>query len=409
MVNPFDDAYNFVMSIKRRNFIGMSGLGFLTSLNSAFSNSTEIDGDKDGEELVQPPVVMAPREDGVEIVWMVPGLKKGYVEFGLTPQLGSVASATPWGLRPANEEVIKVRLDGLEPGKVYYYRTVTESFSRKNPSVNRSEVRTFKTLSSSQAKTRFSVWNDTHERQETIEKLNQVTPKSDFLLWNGDISNDWKRAEHVAPTVLYPGNVDFTKEHPLVVVRGNHDMRGAYAYKFEQVAATDNGLPWCAFRSGPVAFLCLDTGEDKADDNPALHGRVACEPMRKEQAKWMRKVLQHPQMKQAPYRVVCCHIPLRGQDEEVKRSYDYFSKRSRDLWHSELVKWGAQLVISGHVHKAHHLPATKAFPYHQLVGGGPRVEQATLITGDADEQSMVVRVSDLSGRELHKLTLRPIS
>lgn len=389
--------------MKRRNFIGMTGVGALASVSSYGA-----DEGKEKPDRGIPPVVMAPREDGVEIGWLVSGLRKGYVEYGKTESLGEVARATDWGLRPAGDEVVRVRLDGLETGTEYFYRVVSETFDRKEPNVVRGNLRKFKTLSSKSESTRFSIWNDTHCRKETIEKLNGMTPKSDFLLWNGDISNDWYMEDEVAATILHPGEVDFTERHPLFVLRGNHDLRGTYAYKVEEVAATPSGLPWFAFRSGPVAVLCMDTGEDKDDDNPYLFGRVACEPMRQAQAAWLDEVTKVLEIKNAPYRLVCCHIPLRGLKEGVKRSYDHHSQRSRDLWHTSLVKWGAQLVISGHTHHPYLLDSDESMPYRQLVGGGPKIEEATLITGEADAKSLRVCSTLTTGKVVNEVELKPI-
>jgi len=60
-------------------------------------------------------------------------------------------------------------------------------------------------------------------------------------------------------------------------------------------------------------------------------------------------------MRHAPFRVVFCRIPLGWLDESVqdysKTGFDRHSGRSRDGWHAALVRWRAQLVISGHTHQ----------------------------------------------------------
>ena len=313
------------------------------------------------------PVVMAPRTDGVEIVWRISGLAKGYVEYGTTEKLGNVAHNDGWGLRPAGKEVIRVRLDGLEEGTTYHYRVITEGYDKKSPQKETGPTRRFRTLSATAENTSFCVWNDTHKHNETIVKLASITPASDFLLWNGDISNDWYREGDVAETLLTPGGIesaiDFTAASPLLLVRGNHDVRGTLAYQVEDYSPTPDGKPWCAFRSGPVAVICMDTGEDKSDDHPHLFGRVACEPMRKEEASWLARTIERPEIKNAPYRIVFCHIPLRWIDETTDYGFDHFSRRSRELWHDSLVKWGTQVVISGHTHRDAFLEPNEAFPY----------------------------------------------
>ncbi len=363
--------------MERRQFIQLTAVGSV--VGASVASKTEVQAKDPGRKPTLAhghPVVMAPRTDGVEIVWRVGELAKGYVEYGITEELGEVARNDGWGLRPAGTEVIKVRLDGLEPGTTYHYRVVTENFDSKIPKIETGDLRTFRTLSRSANSTSFSVWNDTHKHNDTIRQLHVMTPKSDFLLWNGDICNDWNQAGEVAENIITPaGGADFTAKSPLIILRGNHDLRGTFAYQQQDVTATPDGTPWCVFRSGPVAVIGLDTGEDKPDDHPYLFGRVACEPMRREQAAWLEETIERPEIKNAPYRLVFCHIPLRWTDEQTDHGYDYFSRRSRDLWHAPLVKWGAQLVISGHTHRDAYIEANDTFPYAQLVGGGPKMDQ----------------------------------
>lgn len=256
------------------------------------------------------------------------------------------------------------------------------------------------------------VWNDTHVNNATIGQLHAKTPAEvDFLLWNGDICNDWHKDETLVPTLLHPAGTDFTAQRPLAFVWGNHDLRGAYGYRLPDYVAAPDGRSYFAFRSGPVAVVCLNTGEDKADDHPSFKGRVACEPLREEQAAWLREhVMQTPELRDAPYRVVFCHIPLRWIDENMEgRTYDFFSGRSRALWHDALVEWGAQVIISGHMHEHAWMDATKEFPYAQLVGGGPKPEAATFMEGDADAARLRLITRDLSGKVLRQNEFKPLT
>ena len=131
--------------------------------------------------------------------------------------------------------------------------------------------------------------------------------------------------------------------------------------------------------------------------------------MRREEAEWLAKVIEQPEIKNAPYRVVCCHIPLRWIDEATKHSYDHYSKRSRDLWHESLVKWGTQIVISGHTHRDAQIEANTEFPYAQLVGGGPKMTQARLITGKADAKQLVLTVTDMDKKKTQELNFKPLT
>jgi predicted phosphodiesterase len=259
------------------------------------------------------------------------------------------------------------------------------------------------------------VWNDTHKNEETIKRLHAESPGGDFLLWNGDLCNDWHQEDWLVPTLLYPAGQNVSSKRPLMVVWGNHDVRGKWAYRMPEMIATPNGRPYYAFRSGPVAVICLHTGEDKPDDHPSFGGRVAFEKLRTEQAKWLKEVTAQPEFRDAPYRVVFCHIPLRWKKERIlaqadydSGSYDSYSKMSRDEWHDALVDWKAQIVISGHMHQTAHLPGNEDFPYAQLVGGGPKPNQATWIEGKADEKALTLTMKNLEGKEVEKVSFAPL-
>ncbi len=359
--------------------------------------------------VITPPVVMAPRTDGVEIVWGVSRHARGWVELKIGDETRRMGG-TGFGFSTQGDKALRVRLEGLAAGTKWAYRTVTEAMGEP---VGREEGawREFRTLDAAAAETRFAVWNDTHVNNATITQLHAKTPVDvDFLLWNGDICNDWHKDETLVPTLLHPAGTDFTSQRPLAFVWGNHDLRGAYGYRLPDYVAAPDGRSYFAFRSGPVACVCLNTGEDKADDHPSFKGRVACEPLRQVQAAWLReRVLKTPELRDAPYRVVFCHIPLRWIDEnEAGRTYDSFSARSRALWHDAIVQWGAQVIISGHMHEHAWMDASKDFPYAQLVGGGPKPEAATYTEAHADGERLQLITRDLGGKVLHQHEFKPL-
>lgn len=377
----------------RRTFFRQSALGTAAWVTASTDLPAQAAHETASLSLVSsPPVVMAPRADGAEILWAVPSLSRGWVEYGPTPELGQRAGSTPWGFVPQSHTVLRVRLAGLQPGTPYYFRCVTERQDDAKP-VHHSTVRTFRTLNPHAPSTTFTVWNDTHQHNETIRALAEATPASDFLLWNGDTCNDWKSPDLFTPTVLSPAEgVELTAKAPLFLVRGNHDVRGPWAFQLPDYTAMPHGRPYYSFRTGPVAVICLDTGEDKPDAHEYLYGRAAFEPLRREQAAWLEQEIAKPEFASAPYRLVFCHIPLRWIDEVKDIGFDMFSKRSRDLWHDALVRWRTQVIVSGHTHQQAWLPPTDEFPYAQITGGGPQLNRATLITGHADAKSLRLTV-----------------
>lgn len=392
--------------MNRRHFFTQAALG---ATAAAHAQTVVPDASGPVALAITPPVVMAPRTDGVEIVWGISRHARGWVELKLAGEAKRLGG-TAFGFSTQGEKALRVRIEGLDAGTTFSYRTVTEAMD-ESATREESAWREFRTLDATAKETHFAVWNDTHVNNATITQLHAKTPAQvDFLLWNGDICNDWHKDETLAPTLLHPAGTDFTAGRPLAFVWGNHDLRGPYGYRLPNYVAAPDGRSYFAFRSGPVAIVCLNTGEDKPDDHPTFKGRVACEPLRREQATWLREhVLKTPELRDAPYRIVFCHIPLRWKDESGTATYDWFSKRSRDVWHDALVQWGAQIVISGHTHETHWMEATKDFPYAQLVGGGPKPEVATFMEAHADATRLQITMKSLAGKVVQQPVIKPLA
>ncbi len=365
--------------------------------------------------VTSPPVVMAPRADGFEVVWSVGRLARGRLEWRGAAGSG-VARADAFGMVPQGDRVLRVRLSDLAPGSEVEVRAITEAILGA-PERHESPWKRVRTLDAEAPSARIAVWNDTHQHGDTLRTLDEVTPPVDLLVWNGDLCNDWKDDDSFTATVLSPEGLDVSADRPLTIVVGNHDVRGTWAYRLEEYVATPDGRPYSAFRVGPIACILLHTGEDKPDDHPSFEGRVAFEPLRALQAEWLREAVARPEIRDAQYRLVFCHIPLRWTDEsEVDYDdggYDWFSRMSRDAWHDSLVEWGAQLVVSGHTHEPALLAPDDAFPYAQLVAGGPdrdpgSPEAATWTEAVAEASGLLVTLRDLDGAVVLQTRLSPI-
>ena len=152
-----------------------------------------------------------------------------------------------------------------------------------------------------------------HARErETLKALHERTTalKPDFLLWNGDQSNDVHFEKDMAGQFLTPAGLAIAERWPLAYVRGNHDVRGPAARSLPRFTGTPDDRFYYAFRSGPLAALVMDTGEDKPDDSPYFGGMAAFQPMQRRQAEWLQGGRKEPWFREAPFKVLFCHIPL---------------------------------------------------------------------------------------------------
>ena len=359
------------------------------------------------------PAVFAPTPTSLTITLPLRSAAFARIEYGETTTLDRHAWSDPWGFVPHDARVIKIRLLGLKPGTRYHWRAVLKPLDGEKES--RTPVYSSKTLDPAAAGTRFTVWSDTHDKPPAIQKLHSLrSPDDDFLIWTGDLSNNVNDPALLPGIYVSPKDVNLAEGPPILLARGNHDVRGLWSNKMTDYVDFPTERPFYAFRSGPLAAIVLDTGEDKPDSHPSFKGVAAFAPLIEEQAGWLGKIIRHPIMRSAPYRLVFCHMPLRGTNETPpdynNKEYDRVCLRGRAVWHESLVSWGAQVIISGHIHRHVWLPANEKFPYAQLTAGGHNPAGATFIRGHAAPKELrLTTTRTFEDTLVHETTLPPLA
>jgi hypothetical protein len=359
------------------------------------------------------PVLHNVTGEGVDVAIAVGGLATGWVEFGETAALGFRADLSSAGLRPMEDRVLRCELRGLRPGRSYHYRFVVVPLAYESPyRLRRGEpmataTHVFRTLDPAAEHAEFTVWNDTHAQRETVSRLvaaQQAAP-GDFLVWNGDVTNDLHDEELLVREHLNPAGLPFAANTPLFLGRGNHDVRGRAARLLPKHLPGPGGAYHHVVRQGPLACLFLDTGEDKPDEVAAYAGLTDFAAYREHQRRWLEGAIESPAFREAPFRIAVMHIPL-WWDEEVPENWrsvwgghaGWVCEDGRRRWHDLLVRAGIRFVVSGHTHRHRWFPANAAHPYGQLIGGGPKPEEAASIRIRATRRRLSFEVRDLAGR-----------
>jgi len=370
-----------------------------------------------------PPVLQSPASDGVTVFQGVRGISTAWVEYGLTPRLDQRADTMRHGLLPLNGLVHRVRLEGLKPGTVYHYRVgvcpidFRGAYKITRHPVEYTPIHTFRTLQPQDGRAGFFVINDTHENMDTLRGVGAQLaaararqrkaglPGDGPTIWNGDIFNDVRSDAQIGANILMPpiaedtpgASLGYASSSPMCFVSGNHDVRGIHARSLDMFVDTPGGVRYSVIRHGPIAFIVLDTGEDKPDDRPGYAGLGAFEAYRDVQRAWLEQALKRPEVVQAAHRVVIQHIPMwqGGSCEDA-----------RVKWGPLLAKAGVTAMICGHTHRFAYTPAGDAQPFAQLVGGGPAPESATVIEGLAEGKQLSLIVRDLGGKELGNYLLK---
>lgn len=413
------------MRLPRRSFLGLIPASALSLHLSGRLAADENAAANVSALITSPPVVQHPSADGFTVHFAVSALATGWVEWGWSAdRLDRVAIAAQHGLVRASDQALSVRVrldEPAAPGKPIFYRVVAQPLTYKNAyklergDTQASQVQRLRLPSAQAEQITIAFVNDTHENQPTLDALHAriAALDPDVLLWNGDTCNDFDAQDDPMQIVLNPGrdiNRGWAAERPLLFVPGNHDVRGQRA---RELSAGLSGwpdqadLPYnFALRLGPVALVGLDTGEDKPDAHPVFAGTAAYEPYREQQAAWLKKAVQRPEIAEAPIRLAACHIPLRGlpghNDGTTLQGHAYYSGMGAKLWLPTLRQARFAAVISGHMHQHRVDDPSDTEPIMQIVGGGPQFERATLTILRAQDGKAEIRVEDLAGKTLHQ-------
>ena len=436
-------------SINRRQFIKGSALAVVATTAGVASAESRKHG-AEGTEVSDPfrgtqgvplqvgqPCLQAPAETTMGVSWRVSGLAKGVVEIADNPDFkGSrFVKSGGYGLVPIDVSALQVRLEGLKPATRYWYRTITTPFTDYRniydaklgePIV--SETHAFTTFGA-KAAAHFCVINDTHAQWKPFEmvvaKAKALAPTA--IVWNGDATNTTQDKATAAKIFLDPpiSTKDWSSDVPVLFESGNHDFRGSWISKKEEVMfarhpAERRGDQWdlkwnFAVRLGDLAMIGMDTGEDKPDGHPKWFGLANFSPYRRAQAKWLEETLGRPDIASAKFKVVFCQIPLFAAEDHpdyphdgVKidpEDYANWSRECHDLWAPILEKAGVQLVIAAHKHLYRYDAPTAGRGWAQIVGGGPELGVGhggkpdagrfpTVIEGKVEGGKLVVTVHD---------------
>ncbi|HLV01666.1 MAG TPA: fibronectin type III domain-containing protein [Acidobacteriota bacterium] len=247
--------------------------------------------------ILNGPYLSAPSEDGISIVWITDTPCHSKVLFGTDRSLNQTTQPSKHGLIPV-DTVHSVRLTGLEPGQTYYYRVVSTRVVRMKPYWPekglevQSPIYSFRLPDPSRPSVSFSFITDTqHEDLNRLKThLDLVDWEgSDFLVHGGDAVSWVENEEQLLSRFLDPIGLRLAHTKPLVLARGNHDMRGAYARQLYQYLPTATGQFYYAFSDGPVHMVVIDTGEDKADDTNVYARLNDFKAYRQEEFEWFKK------------------------------------------------------------------------------------------------------------------------
>ncbi|KAF5193406.1 Purple acid phosphatase [Thalictrum thalictroides] len=296
-----------------------------------------------------------------------------------------------------------VRLTGLKPGKVYYYRC-------GDPSIRAmSHLHHFKTMPISDPRSypgRIAVVGDlglTYNTTSTISHLSSNKP--DLVLLVGDVTYANLYLTNGTGSDCYSCSFSQTPIHetyqprwdywgrfmeplvskiPIMVVEGNHEIEeqarnqtfAAYSsrFAFPSEESGSSSTFYYSFNAGGIHFIML--------------GAYISYNQSGDQYKWLKRDLANVERAVTPWLVASWHPPWYGTYKAHYREAECMRVEMEELLYS----YGVDIVFSGHVHayertnRVYNYALDPCGPVHITVGdGGNREKMATKHADDPGE------------------------
>lgn len=365
---------------------------------------------QDDIKITHAPYLQNLGENEVTIVWTANKPSIGWVE--LAPDDGTHYYQTerPKFFNAKNgikltSTVHSVHLTGLKPGTRYRYRVYSQEVlshvgwrviygNVAATSVYGKQPLTFLTSDHSRQSVNFAMVNDIHGKSDLLEKLisHCDLKKTDMFLFNGDMVSIFNNEKEIFEGFMDKATELFASEIPMYYTRGNHETRGSFATAFQDYFSPKQEHIYYMFRQGPVCFVILDSGEDKPDSDLEYAGITVYDQYRTEQAEWLKKVLESKEYKEAPFKVVVCHMPPFGGwhgEQEVAEKFIPLLNNA-----------GVDIMLCGHLHRYMRNEPKDGVRFPVIVNSNN-----TVLKAEAVAKELNIRILNMEGKEVDKLTI----
>ncbi len=358
------------------------------------------------------PYIQALTDSSLSIVWVTNKPAVAWVELAPADESHFYAEARPklfaakYGYKTVGT-VHQVDLKGLKPGTKYRYRVYNqEVLSHQGTRVQYgnyvatdvySKAALIFTTPKPSDKVSFAILNDIHGKNDLLSNLiGQVDlTKTDFVVFNGDMVDALISEDQMFTGFMDKATELFASEKPMYFSRGNHETRGPFAVAYPKYFPTSSGELYYMFTQGEACFIVLDGGEDKPDSDIEYAGIVDMDFYRAQQAAWLERAVESPAFKNARYKIVICHMPPMGGwhgSIDIERKFVPI-----------LNKAGAQIMISGHLHRHVKQMPTAAIKFPLLVNSN-----LNIIKADISADKAVFKVVDQQGKQVDEISLNPL-
>lgn len=351
------------------------------------------------------PYLQNPVGNGITVMWETTVPAYCWVEYGTdTTQLKRARTIVD-GQVVCNNYLHKIRIDGLQPGQKYYYRVCSQeillyqAYKKVFGNTAQSAFSEFTLPATDTDSFTTVVFNDLHQHTQTFRALCQQIKNVnyDFVVFNGDCVDD--PVDHNQATSFISELTEGVcgDRIPTFFMRGNHEIRNAYSIGLRDHYDYVGDRTYGSFNWGDTRIVMLDCGEDKPDDHWVYYGLNDFTQLRNEQVDFLKKELSSKEFKKAGKRVLIHHIPLYGNDGK---------NLCANLWTKLLEKAPFNISLNAHTHKyAYHPKGELGNNYPVIIGGGYKMDGATVMILEKKKDELRVKVLNAKGKILLDITV----
>ena len=351
------------------------------------------------------PYLQNPVGNGITVMWETTVPAYCWVEYGTdTTQLKRARTIVD-GQVVCNNYLHKIRIDGLQPGQKYYYRVCSQeillyqAYKKVFGNTAQSAFSEFTLPATDTDSFTAVVFNDLHQHTQTFRALCQQIKNVnyDFVVFNGDCVDD--PVDHNQATSFISELTEGVcgGRIPTFFMRGNHEIRNAYSIGLRDHYDYAGDRTYGSFNWGDTRIVMLDCGEDKPDDHWVYYGLNDFTQLRNEQVDFLKKELSSKEFKKAGKRVLIHHIPLYGNDGK---------NLCANLWTKLLEKAPFNISLNAHTHKyAYHPKGELGNNYPVIIGGGYKMDGATVMILEKKKDELRVKVLNAKGKILLDITV----
>ncbi|MBS6528072.1 MAG: metallophosphoesterase [Bacteroides caccae] len=351
------------------------------------------------------PYLQNPVGNGITVMWETTVPAYCWVEYGTdTTQLKRARTIVD-GQVVCNNYLHKIRIDGLQPGQKYYYRVCSQeillyqAYKKVFGNTAQSAFSEFTLPATDTDSFTAVVFNDLHQHMQTFRALCQQIKNVnyDFVVFNGDCVDD--PVDHNQATSFISELTEGVcgDRIPTFFMRGNHEIRNAYSIGLRDHYDYVGDRTYGSFNWGDTRIVMLDCGEDKPDDHWVYYGLNDFTQLRNEQVDFLKKELSSKEFKKAGKRVLIHHIPLYGNDGK---------NLCANLWTKLLEKAPFNISLNAHTHKyAYHPKGELGNNYPVIIGGGYKMDGATVMILEKKKDELRVKVLNAKGKILLDITV----